>query len=567
MCGITGLFGKGSSLDTIKAMMAISARRGPEHTQITGIENGWLGHALLAFVAEGANPQPYEYQGQLLTWNGEIYNWQVLNERFDLQAENDTQVLLKGLVQMGDAFLHHIEGQFAYILISNEGSEPVISVGRDRWGISPLVYGVNEADQLGIASTTESLSANGFRNIKTVPAGCHGVFKNNDIQLQYWFKLNLNKSGVNKALCIEKVFEKAKRQVEIRIPDNSDILFTTMGGIDSQSVTVMTALATKGKFGGAVTVVPWDPQDPDNHTLGDYYEAKASIDMLASQGIKVPHYVAQLNPEYILSEYQGRNALDRVLSVLGPDFFNVCCGLAEDLVATIVRKNAGKAIMTAGGPDEAGWSYKPWSLRHKADLEYGFYAIGDQFASSEGVRAGLVFGEQGIENRVPFAHLIEDALQAPADQKHQITDWGDGIDPMSIEMKDKIFWRQAVGRMLPDRSMNKPKETIHGATGAKAAIHHIAMNDKAYQSERHTFIEQVMEFGWQGSIFADLNHLDVNNMLSEGQLYCLWRWQKVNIEEFSKSGNERYGNRFYSEQIDVKASRPLCYDWMTVEPL
>ncbi|MBL4839163.1 MAG: hypothetical protein JKY34_16485 [Kordiimonadaceae bacterium] len=561
MCGIVGIFGKNASEAELNKMQIVTARRGPEKQTGRQIKGGWLGHNLLSFVAIGNNSQPLLLPGITLVWNGEIYNWRELEAEFGFSAKNDTELLAFGLRDVGVEFLRKIQGQFAFIAqIEADGNVKTV-VGRDRWGISPLAFGVNGSGDIAIASTEAAVAQANVSAIKTIPAGSYGEVQDGGITLEYWQQLQQVPVPQQGSICPKGVIAKVKQRVESRIPEQRDILFTAMGGIDSQTVTVFTARATNGEFGGAITVVPWDPQQPDTLTLGDYHEAKASLTMLAAEGIEVKHHVAQLNPDYI----RGNSdvcPLDRVLSVLGPDYFHVCCGLAEDLVATTAGKLRGKAIMTAGGPDEAGWSYKPWTHMHRGNLEEGFFAIGDQFSSAEGVRAGLVFGEHGIENRVPLAHLIEDAMGVKADQKQDILDWGDANDPLSIKMRDKIFWREAVAEILPIGSLNQPKKTIHGATGVKLALYHVACADKAFLKEREGFIRELIPLGWQSNVFCTLNHLDPNNIITEGQVYCLWRWRTLAHDLFLQGSPKRYLHSLYSPHLQDKINRPLCYDWM-----
>lgn len=558
MCGITGLFGNQAEQNTLDSMLEVAQRRGPEETTSVEVKGGLLGHTLLAFVNEGNNPQPLQEEGATMIYNGEVYNWKSLNHQYNLKAKNDTETLLRGFKQYGEEFLKQVDGQFAFIAQIEEEGNIQTYVARDKYGISPLVFGNNKEGELVIASTPEAVKRARVQTVKTVPAGTSGCVKGNDLDLSYWFELPKVSLENQRQKNPEDIVRKATQQVVTRIPEQTEILYTAMGGIDSQFVTTTVARNTSGNFGGAITVVPWDPNDPNNMTLGDYHEAKASVEILEDEGIKINHYVVQLDPGYIDS------TLDRVLKVLGPDYFNACCGLAEDLVATTAKKYGGKAIMTAGGPDEAGRSYKPWTQMHRNDLESGFHAVCDQFASAEGVRAGLVFGEHGLENRVPLSHLIEDSQYWTADQKQQIEDWGDG-NPFSIQMKDKIAWRQGLEGLLPEKSLNKPKETIHGASGSKPAVYHVAKNDAQFQTEREEFIEDMKQYGWDLLVHSDLNDLDSNNKITEGQLYVAWRWSKLEPEDFTRGLSGRYVRDTHSTSLTDKIAQPVCYDWLPAE--
>ncbi|MBI4140512.1 asparagine synthetase B [Candidatus Woesearchaeota archaeon] len=558
MCGITAIIGEKNKPD-LERMLAVVARRGPEGRTTGETKHAQFGHALLGFVQEGENPQPFIDGNATFVWNGEIYNWKELNQKYQLGASTDTQTLLRGVRKKGKDFLLEIDGQYAFVADINGN----IVVGRDLYGICPLAFG-HKNNAVYIASTTAALSKVGIFEPKTVPGGTFGTVEGGDINLVPWKDISELVYTEKRELHAEEVLETAEKSVCDRITENQDVLFTTMGGIDSQFVSATVARATKGAYGGAITIVPWKQNDIFNMDSGDYFAAKATVEMLAQEGITLKHQVVQLDPSYV------REAIDRVVGVLGPDYFNVCCGLAEDLVASTAKRLGGKAVMTAGGPDEAGWSYKPWALKYKNRLEEGFAVVSDQFTSSEGVRAGLVFGEHGLENRVPLAFLIEKFMSAPQHQKAIVSDWGDLKDPFSIKMKDKILWREAIKSKLPEYSLNQQKAMIHASTGAKEVLYEVARRDEIYLQERTNFINSAKNNGWDYSIiFAPLSKLDQNNMITEGQLYCLYSWSRVAPEEFKAGSFARYGHKNggiprYSYSVCDKVKRPLCFDWMTL---
>lgn len=568
MCGITAIIGENPDRQTLDAMLEVAKRRGPEGQSAISLDNMLLGHTQLAFEDIGNNTQPYiDDDGTVITYNGEIYDHKIISLQHDLGARNDTQTMARGIKRFGpEYFLNQINdlGQFAFVMRyqDNQGEKRTL-IARDKWGISPLCFGTNQKGQIIIASTPETVIAGGVKplDVKTLPAGTYGYISEKEIEIKNYHELP--KIPIEQQIYVnpKEILNQAIWHVEKRIPSQTQILYTAMGGIDSQFVTATVAKTTLGNFGGAITIVPWNPNNPNDLTGGDYQEASATIEMLKKEGITIKHHIAQLTPDYIDS------ALNRILAVLGPDYFNICCGLAEDLVAATAKSLGGKAIMTAGGPDEAGRSYKPWTLQHRNNLEEGFYAVCDQFASSEGVRAGLVFGEHGIENRVPLSFLIELSQYMRPEQKQQILHFGNGIDPFRIKMKDKIAWRQALSGYLPEKSLSKPKETIHGSTGSKTALYHLTQTDQAYQKERNSFIQKAKKAGnWERAVYASFDSLDPRNKITEGQLYCLWRWSKIRPESF-EAGCRKYfglkeGEQFrYTSDIEQKSRRPICYDW------
>lgn len=564
MCAIAGKFGSKTPPKERSKCLKIMERRGPEGSNEKILERGWIAHTALGFVRVGNNPQPLEKEGAVLVFNGEIYNWRELARAHGWRAETDTECLFAGLLAKGLAFLPEMEGQFAFLLYRPTPKGWEVRFGRDRWGISPLVYGTAEDGQIAFASTTEALEALGVpvTECKTIPAGCSGVATPKACKVDFWYRLPHVTTKDQRDGEAKKVRDRARESVRSHLTEDPRVLFTALGGIDSQFVTACAALESKGKLGGAITIVPWDPAKPDGRGTGDLPLAAGLIAKLAQQGIPLAHYTPHLSPEV------ADKSLDRVLKVLGPDYFNVACGLAEDLVAQTAKAHGGKAILTAGGPDEAGRSYKPWSLLHRDRLESGFYAVCDQFSYSEGVRAGLVFGELGVENRVPLAHLIDEFTAFPATQKQVIADWGDGKDPMSIRMEDKILWREAVRPLLPAASLATKKETLHAATGTKEVLFHLAKNDTRYRKERLEFLAKAVKGGWRRLIFAPPVAFKKKELpVPEGQLYCLWRWAKLEPQAFAASARHRYGGPFYNEALAPKMKRPLCHDWMPAPKL
>lgn len=547
MCGIAALVGKDASRPALARMLRVAKRRGPELTRTLAIGDYLLAHAALRFVAVGHNEQPYVREGCALVWNGEIYNWRELGGR------NDTETLLSGLRERGAYFLDRVDGQFAFVAVL--GSK--LWIGRDKWGICPLAFGYTPEGWLAIGSTREVVEAAGCSVVKTLPAGTLGEWSESRLTLRSWYRLPRARVPALESVHPAGVRAFAEQRVHSRIPDDPRDLFTTMGGMDSQFVSACVARHTRGAFGGAVTVVPSCSEQPG----GDYPYVKRTLDRLAAEGIEVRHHLAVLTPAF------AEQNVDRLLKLLGPDLFQLLCALGEDLVAATVQRLGGRTIMTAGGPDEAGRSYDRWTLLHRGlDEELAWHRLAEQFSSSESVRAGLVFGERGIENRVPLADLIELASELRPEDKQRVLCEGDGVTLATLRMEGKIFWRQALRGVLPDACLDARKEPIHGSIGAMPVLAELARSDDEYQRQRREFALRAFWLGWNGIVFADLRHLDPRDDLTECQLYALYRWSRVEPLLFARGGEHRYGpyTQFIPRSTDVPAQRvdkPLCYDW------
>ena len=549
MCGIAALVGESVRSDVLARMSSVAQRRGPEHTRTLVVGDCQLAHSALRFVDVGHNEQPYVIDGSVIVWNGEIYNWRGLVPA----ARNDTQTLLSGLRERGADFLNQVDGQFAFVALI--GSK--IWIGRDKWGICPLAFGHTPEGWLAIGSTSEVVEAAGVSVVKTVPAGTIGVVTGNRVELSAWYRLPRTREPAVRRILPEDVRGFAEQRVVSRIPDDACDLFTTMGGMDSQFVTACVARHTRGGFGGAVTVVPRFTTKPG----GDYPYVRATLDRLVGEGITVLHHIVQLTLEFAAQN------IDRLLKLLGPDLFQLLCALGEDLVAATVQRLGARVIMTAGGPDEAGRSYDRWTFLHRGlDEELAWNRLAEQFPSSEGVRAGLVFGERGIENRVPLADLIELATDITPEEKQCVHEEGDVSTLASMRMEGKIFWRRALRGALPDACIDARKEPIHSSIGAMPVVAELAHEDREYQYYRSEFALHAFWLGWNGIVFADLRNLDPRDALTECQLYALYRWSRLEPRLFNRGGEQRYGQYtgFIPRSEDVPVERthkPLCYDW------
>jgi asparagine synthase (glutamine-hydrolysing) len=167
MCGIAGAIGpQAPSPERIKATLQALGRRGPDargHTQrVIGGTAVTLIHTRLAIIDldERAN-QPFEHDGLVLTYNGEIYNYVELKRELEdlghvFTTQSDTEVLVRAWRQWGAGALDRFEGMWAFALLDTKAGTLVLS--RDRFGEKPL-YTWRRGDALYFASEIKALAA------------------------------------------------------------------------------------------------------------------------------------------------------------------------------------------------------------------------------------------------------------------------------------------------------------------------------------------------------------------------------------------------------------------------
>lgn len=168
MCGITGIFDTRSTrpVDSmvLKRMNDSQHHRGPDEGSLH-IEPGvGFGHRRLSIIdiATGQQPLFNEDGSVVVVFNGEIYNYQSLIP--ELQAaghvfhtKSDTECIVHAWEQWGERCVERFRGMFAFVLWDR--NKQTLFMARDRLGVKPLYYAVQDDGTLVFGSELKSLMA------------------------------------------------------------------------------------------------------------------------------------------------------------------------------------------------------------------------------------------------------------------------------------------------------------------------------------------------------------------------------------------------------------------------
>jgi len=149
MCGIAGIFhletAKPVDPARIRLMTDAMLHRGPDGNGCWTAPGVGLGHLRLSIIdLEGsAQPMASADEADVLTFNGEIYNFQEVRAELEalghsFRTSGDTEVILAAWRQWGVACLDRLNGMFAFAIFDHRQQR--LFMARDRLGVKPLHY-------------------------------------------------------------------------------------------------------------------------------------------------------------------------------------------------------------------------------------------------------------------------------------------------------------------------------------------------------------------------------------------------------------------------------------------
>lgn len=273
MCGIAGYYqrnGKPVEKAILCRLLDQIIHRGPDDSG-TWIEGPiGLGHRRLSIrdlSADGRQPMQDPSGRVLVTYNGEIYNYDELRRElerdhgFTFHTRTDTELLPLGYLVWGEELFNRIEGMFAIALWDR--TQQRLLLARDGIGIKPLYYFENQ-DVVVFGSEVKAIIASGIcekkinlgslhsylaagfsgpssslvQGIKQVPPGVFLSFRQ-DICKQHRFWHPTRKAEIddlNHAL--EEFLQLLPKVVASQLVSDVPISVLQSGGIDSTLVSL-----------------------------------------------------------------------------------------------------------------------------------------------------------------------------------------------------------------------------------------------------------------------------------------------------------------------------------------
>lgn len=362
MCGIVGIVGsEARDASVIERMTGLLQHRGPDSQGTWTSETAHLGHTRLSILdLSRAGAQPMRDQGQVIVYNGEVYNFRHLRQELPgpFRSESDTEVVLRGFKALGPDIVTRLHGMFAFGIWDEETEE--LFLVRDRFGIKPLYYRPTDGG-LAFASEVGPLLELGwppidpgtlrdyltYGYIPTPKTPWQGIFKlpaahflhwragtAGEVSIQRYWQLEPQPCGPS----FDEAAREAERLIQTAVTESavSDVplgLFLS-GGVDS---------ATLAAF-SSPSILAFTLRQPEKHR-DESEEAARLCEYLGLQ-----HLVLSAQ-DVDLSE-----ALETVVTAFGEPFGD-SAALSVWLLSRLVREHVKVALSGEGG-DELFYGYR-----------------------------------------------------------------------------------------------------------------------------------------------------------------------------------------------------------------
>ena len=378
MCGFAALFEAGRTFppDLLQAMDADLYHRGPDSAGLSHLPGMALVFRRLSILdpAQVSDQPMTDETGRFtVVFNGEIYNYKALRAELTargvrFRSKGDTEVLLHGYSQWGEALLDKLEGMYAFVLVDRKNRRAIAA--RDPLGIKPLYMlrrgaltafassmrpltrlAPAQADEAALAELLTFHFAAGrlsnLKGIERIPGGTIvTVSLAEGAVSERRFCDVLATLRADPRMSEAEAESQAEAAIERSVRDHlqSDVGYTVQlsGGVDSSLVTALAAPATEGRL-----------------TTFGINLAPSRYDEAPYRRMVIERYAVD-HHEIAMSGADYADALPRAVAHMeGPTAHSGCVLLM--LLCDRIRK-VSKVVLTGEGADEFFGGYMRYQL-------------------------------------------------------------------------------------------------------------------------------------------------------------------------------------------------------------
>jgi asparagine synthase (glutamine-hydrolysing) len=292
VCGIAGLVDWPTSdlATVVQNMSGLVGHRGPDGEGLFIAEAPvavGFAHRRLAIIdlSVEAN-QPFEKDGLVITYNGELYNYRELRAELAargvrFRSQSDTEVVLEAWRREGPGCLRRFRGMFAFAVLDLRTGR--VDVARDRFGIKPLFLSERERG-LAFASELKALrpalgemsadpaaivasflyywipeSHCAVTGVRKLPPGCWAEkLPGQSLRIHRYFDPPAELAGFDGGVEPGHLLATIEGSVAAHLVADVPVSTFLSGGLDSS---LITALAQRGRSEMAAYTISFRPED------------------------------------------------------------------------------------------------------------------------------------------------------------------------------------------------------------------------------------------------------------------------------------------------------------------
>jgi asparagine synthase (glutamine-hydrolysing) len=382
MCGLAGFIGFKNGVELAQKANKIQQHRGPDNQSVWHDDFIALAHQRLSIIdlSDAAN-QPFIKHNLVLIFNGEIYNYQELQQKLSAEkgvrftTASDTEVVLEMYLHYGAKSLSEMVGMFAFALYDID--KRTLFIARDHFGIKPLFYtkignGFAFSSELktlvhipgfdktinrkSLVSCINYLWVSGnetmFNGCYKLPAAHYATYTEAEglTIIKYWeLDDKLNGLAANEEGYVDDVATTVQASVKRHMVADVPVSSFLSGGLDSS---LIAALAKGENENLSTYTISTQDQDKKIERMPDD-EKYANI---VAKNFNLDHHTIQISPD-ILKEFPAMvRTLDEPIG--DPAAINTY------LICKAAREKGVKVLLSGMGADEIYFGYR----RQKATL-------------------------------------------------------------------------------------------------------------------------------------------------------------------------------------------------------
>jgi asparagine synthase (glutamine-hydrolysing) len=381
MCGISGIFdGYGRhEIDRrlLERMNSSLYHRGPDAGGLHLEPGLGLAHRRLSIIDLSTGQQPlYNEDGSVVVvFNGEIYNFQELAKELAacghvFRTHSDTEVIVHGWEQWGEACVLRFRGMFAFALW--DLNRETLFLARDRLGVKPLYYAPlpggawifgSELKALlvhpGLPRVIDPMAVEDyfaygyvpeprtiFKGVLKISPGCTLTLKRGHPApqpVEYWDVPFKGATAPTEQAATEELIFRLRESVKLRLISDVPLGAFLSGGVDSSAVVAMMAgLAA-------------EPVVTCSISFGDVAFNESAYAQVVAERYRTRHHVEQVDPNDF-------SLVDRLATMYDEPYAD-SSAIPTYRVCELARKSVTVALSGDGGDESfGGYSRYRWHI-------------------------------------------------------------------------------------------------------------------------------------------------------------------------------------------------------------